>query len=359
MLKSTLANPENILVATEWPLVSILIVNYDGAKVLKDCLESLRILAYPNFEVVVVDNASKDSSREVLAQYPVVRVICSERNRGFAGGNNLGLSACRGKLVLLLNSDTIVTPDFLQPLVEYLRDHPQVGIVQAKMFLGRHADALDVCGSFLTSFGFLYHYGYWKQDNELYCRSYPVFTVKGACLMFRRELILRVGGYLFNEDFFCYYEETDFCHRAWLAGYESHFVHSSKINHLQGMTSESTQKRGFILRQYLTNQTFALCSNLSCGSLLRILPGYFLLFSASMFAALLTGQRMILAAHWHALSYNLKNPGKIRAQRRLIKNIRKVTDRAIFAKVMRNPRLNYFIKTFRGQLRQYRDEAIK
>ncbi len=63
----------------------------------------------------------------------------------------------------LLNSDTIVTPDFLQPLVGYLREHPQAGIVQGKMILSRHGNALDVCGSFLTRFGFLYHYGYWKQ----------------------------------------------------------------------------------------------------------------------------------------------------------------------------------------------------
>ncbi len=344
--------------AADQPLVSILVVNFNGAAVLKDCLESLRKVTYPRFEVVVVDNASTDGSVELLQQHPEVRLLRSDCNRGFAGGNNFGLAACAGPLVLLLNSDTIVTPGFLEPLAGYLKQHPKVGIVQAKMILSRHGNALDVCGSFLTGFGFLYHYGYWKPDSEKYDHSYAAFTVKGACLMFRRELVPAVGGYLFNEDFFCYYEETDLCHRAWLAGYEVHFVHRSVIQHLQGATSERTQSSGFALRQFLTNQTFALLSNLSAGSLLRIMPGYFLVFFASMCAAALTANRLIFGAHWHALTQAVCNLRKIQAQRQRVRSIRKISDRVLFAKVLRNPRWNYFLKTFQGRLREYEDEPL-
>jgi len=347
--------PQQTFPTREWPLVSILIVNYNGAEVLKDCLTSLQQLNYPRFELVVVDNASTDGSSEVLAQYPSVHVIHSDRNRGFAGGNNFGLPACNGQFVLLLNSDTIVTPGFLQPLIKYLQEHPQVGIVQGKMILNRHGGVLDVCGSFLTSFGFLYHYGYWKKDEPKYDHSYPVFTVKGACLLFRRELVAAAGGYLFNEDFFCYYEETDFCHRAWLTGHEVHFVHTSIIQHLQGATSERTQANGFALRQFLANQTFGLLSNLSAGSLLRIMPGYLLVFFASMAAAAAAGKGIVFRAHWHALAHNMSRPGKIRAQRRLVGKIRKISDRQLFQKVMKTPRLEYFIRTFQGQLGKYED----
>ncbi len=352
------STPQENLSAGDWPLVSILIVNYNGAAVLGDCLASLRNVTYPAFEVVVVDNASTDNSKEVIAQYSSVRVLNCDHNRGFAGGNNFGLPACNGQFVLLLNSDTIVTPDFLQPLVEYLCKHPQVGIVQGKMILSRQGNALDVCGSFLTRFGFLYHYGYYKQDAPKYDRSYPVFSVKGACLMFRRELVAVAGGYLFNEDFFCYYEETDFCHRAWLAGHEAHFVHASIIRHLQGATSERTQASGFVLRQFLANQTFGLLANLSAGSLWRIMPLYFLIFFASMAMAALTGKKIIFAAHWHALAANWRRLGKIRAQRELIRRIRKISDRELFAKVMRNPRLDYFTKTFQGRLSDYEDANL-
>jgi GT2 family glycosyltransferase len=335
-----------------------LIVNYNGAQILNDCLTSLRQITYPHFEVVVVDNASTDTSASVLQTHGWVRVVQSDTNRGFSGGNNFGLAACSGRLILLLNSDTIVTPDFLQPLVGYLGAHPQVGVVQGKMILSRHAKALDVCGSFLTGFGFLYHYGYWKQDAEKYHHSYPVFTVKGACLLFRVAMIEAVGGYLFNEDFFCYYEETDFCHRVWLAGSEVHFVHAATIQHLQGATSENTQAAGFVLRQYLTNQTFALMSNLSAGSLCRILPPYFLLFFASMALAALTGKKVVFQAHRHALVYNLSRMSKIRAQRRLVRRIRKKSDRQIFLKVMKNPRLEYYLKTFQSRLSEYVDPPI-
>ena len=345
--------------APDRPLVSILIVNYNGAALLEDCLGSLRKVTYPRYELVVVDNASSDNSLQILKHHPEVRLVQSESNRGFAGGNNFGLSACTGELVLLLNSDTIVSPGFLEPLVDYLREHPQVGIVQAKMILSRYGNSLDVCGSFLTRFGFLYHYGYWKPDSDKYNHSYAAFTVKGACLMFRRELILAVGGYLFNEDFFCYYEETDLCHRAWLAGYEVHFVHRSVIQHLQGATSERTQSSGFALRQFLTNQTYALLSNFSAGSLFRIMPGYFLVFFASMGAAALTGNRLIFGAHWHALTQALRNLGKIRDQRRRTRAIRKISDRALFARVLRNPRWDYFLKTFQGRLREYEDEPLR
>jgi GT2 family glycosyltransferase len=344
--------------AREWPLVSILIVNYNGAEVLRDCLTSLRQVTYPRLEVVVVENGSTDNSKEVLAQHPAILVLQSDRNRGFAGGNNFGLPACNGQFVLLLNSDTIVTPGFLEPLVEYLRDHPQVGIVQGKMILSRHGNVLDVCGSFLTRFGFLYHYGYYKQDTQKYDRSYPVFSAKGACLLFRRELVTAVGGYLFNEDFFCYYEETDFCHRAWLTGHEAHFVHTSTIQHLQGATSERTRASGFVLRQFLANQTFGLLANLSAGSLCRIMPLYFLVFFTSMTSAALTGKLTVFKAHWHALASNWRRIGKIRAQRELIRRIRKISDRELFAKVMRNPRLDYFIKTFQGRLSEYEDGSL-
>jgi GT2 family glycosyltransferase len=352
------STPQENFSAREWPLVSILIVNYNGAEVLNGCLASLRQVTYPRLEVVVVDNASTDNSKKILALHPAIRILNSDHNRGFAGGNNFGLPTCKGQFVLLLNSDTIVTPDFLQPLVEYLHEHPQVGIVQGKMILSRHDGVLDVCGSFLTRFGFLYHYGYYKQDAQKYDRSYPIFSAKGACLLFRRELVTAAGGYLFNEDFFCYYEETDFCHRAWLAGHEAHFVHTSTIKHLQGATSERTQASGFVLRQFLANQTFGLLANLSAGSLWRIMPLYFLVFFASMALAALTGKKIVFAAHWHAFVSNWRRLGKIRAQREMISRIRKISDRQLFAKILRNPRLDYFIKTFQGRLSDYEDGSL-
>lgn len=340
------------------PRVSVVIVNYNGAQWLRDCLGALRHLDYPDYEVLVVDNASTDASLEILPEFPFARVIRSERNLGFAGGNNLGLRHATGPYVLLLNSDTIAHPHFLRALVDYLEAHPRVGVAQGKMLLPRFQDTLDVCGSFLTPLGFQYHYGYYKPDGPKYQRSYPVFSGKGACLIFRRDVVARVGGYLFNEDFFCYYEETDFCHRVWLAGYEVHFVASPPIRHLMGATTERTQQAWFNLSHYLGNQTFGLLANLSPASRWRILPLYFGVFLASMAAALVTARRSVCIGHWLALVRCAKSLKQIRRQRTMIAQIRVVSDQAIWRTVMKMPRLSYFVKTFTGRLRDYVDDDL-
>jgi GT2 family glycosyltransferase len=325
--------------------------------VLTDCLNSIGKVLYPTWEVILVDNGSTDDSLLILKQYPWVKVVCSPRNLGFAGGNDLGLRYCCGDYVLLLNNDTIVSPGFLEPLCVYLENNPHVGVVQGKMLLPRFGNSLDVCGSFLTALGMPYHYGFQKPDGPKYQHSFPVFSGKGAFLMFRREVVERVGGFLFDEDFFCYYEETDFCHRVWLAGYEVHFVPGPPVYHLMGATAGSPQG-SFVLRHYLRNMAFSLLSNLSFSSRLRILPVFFGMLCASMLACGLRLKPAQLAAHWAAISYCVTHWAKIRARRRLVESLRRQPDRAVFDKVLRTPHLEYFIKTLTGQLGTYADENL-
>jgi GT2 family glycosyltransferase len=338
-------------------LVSIIIVNFNGAGWLKECLTSLASVNYPAREVIVVDNASTDDSLEVLKSFSWARLVRSDRNLGFAGGNNLGLQHCLGEYVLLLNNDTIVPPDFLTPLCAYLNEHSEVGVVQGKMVLPRVQNTLDVCGSFLTAFGLPYHYGYYKPDGPKYRRNYAVFSGKGACLLFRREIIPQVGGFLFDDGFFCYYEESDFCHRVWLAGYEVHFVSNPPVQHFMGGTAGGPHAQ-FVLRHYLRNMTFSLMSNLSSGSRLRILPLFFTFLFIGCGGSLLRLNWGQAAAHAEALRHCILRYPKIIARRRLVRQFRRRSDREIFRKVLRTPRLEYFLKTFTGALGNYEDEAI-
>src|SRR5574344_1746539 len=219
------------------PHLSILIASYKQKKLLQDCLASIRV-AGPMPEVVVVDNASHDGTVEMLAaEFPEVKVVVAPENLGFAGGNNLGLPACTGDYVLLLNNDMIVHPGAFEAMTSFLDAHPAVWAVQGKMRLVREGGVLDSAGDFLTVCGLQYHYGYRKPDAPKYSKAYPVFAGKGACLMFRRDVPSKAGGFLFNPVFGSYYEETDFCHRIWLYGGEVWFVPSPMIDHLQGMTS--------------------------------------------------------------------------------------------------------------------------
>src|SRR2546427_692179 len=120
------------------PLVSIILLNYNGADLLPACLDSLRDLAYSPYEVIVVENGSTDNSLQVLARYPWVKVVRTERNLGSTGGYNFGLPHSQGEFVLMMNNDMIANRDFLSVLSRYLVGHPEVGIVQGKMVLPRN-----------------------------------------------------------------------------------------------------------------------------------------------------------------------------------------------------------------------------
>lgn len=337
-------------------LVSIIIVNYNGIDVLPSCVSALERVVEPPFQLIIVDNASTDGSVAYLNGLKNCEIHFHAENSGFAGGNNIGLRLANGEYILLLNSDTIVDPDFLKPLVEYLQRNPKVGIVQGKMFLPNFNNSLDVCGAFFTQLGFLYNYGYYKQDQPLYQKSFPVFTAKGACLMFRKSLISQVGGFLFNEGFFCYYEETEFCHRSWIAGFETHFVHNSHIKHFMGATSNKHQPTGFAVRRFLANQTFSLLSNLSMLSAATILPFYFVLFFANFLASLLKGNWVMTESHIYALKSVWERRSDIFEQRKMVKKMRKFSDWTIFSKVKRTPRLSYFLMTLTGRLANYKDD---
>lgn len=341
----------------ERPRVSVLIVNYNGEKLLPACLNSV-VSAVGDFaDVVVVDNGSCDKSIEILNRFGGIRVVRNNENLGFAGGNNTGLAACSGDYVLLLNNDTIVPPGFLQVLCQYLDHNQNVGALQGKMVLPAFGNTLDTCGSFLTAFGLPYHYGLYKEDRSEYQQNYPIFSGKGACLMFRRQLIQQVGGFLFDEDFFCYYEETDFCHRVWLAGYEVHFVASPAIQHFMGATAGGAQS-AFVLRHYLRNMSFSLNSNLSFASRLRILPAFYAILAAVVLASALTLRWGTFTAAIGAIFWRWNQRKKIRLRRKLIKTIRQRSDKEIFKKVLRTPRLSYFAKTFTGNLGAYKDERL-
>jgi GT2 family glycosyltransferase len=344
-----------LTIPTPHPFVSIIILNFNGADLTVPCLESLRTITYPNYELLVVDNGSTDDSMAVLSKIPWIRLVRIEKNCGSSGGYNVGLEHSKGEFILMMNNDMIGNPEFVSALSGYLVDHPHVGLVQGKMVLPRFGGVLEMCGSYATAFGLQYHHGYYKPDGPKYQRSYPVFSGKGACLMFRREIIAKAGGYFFNPDFFCYYEEADLCHRAWLAGYETHFVPSPPIQHLAGVTIARSERAGFGIHYFLRNMLFSLLCTLQPGWLLRIIPVFVSALVISMIAAFVAGRSAIAKAHWDALTYNLLNIKKIRAQRRRIQPIRKWSDSLIFAKAMRTPRPDYFIKTFQGRLGEYLD----
>jgi len=233
------------------PKVSIIVLNWNGKQFLKNCLDSLRKLTYKSVEIIIVDNNSTDGSQEFIKKYyPKFILVENKKNYGFARGNNIGFHKSKGKYVLFLNNDTVVSPSFLESLVDDLEKDSKIGCIQPQIRLTSEKDRLDQMGSYISFVGFLYHYGYRKKYSEkTYGKRREIFSAKGACIMFSSKLLKKIG--LFDEDFFIFFEETDLCFRVWLSGYRVVYEPKSTIYHVVGGDTTASDKYKYERRIYL------------------------------------------------------------------------------------------------------------
>lgn len=211
-------------------LVSIIIVNWNGMHFLDNCLRSLRKQSYKPFEIIVVDNGSNDGSLDFLRKnYPEVRVIANNFNKGFAGGNNDGIRAAKGELLAFLNNDTVTHPEWLHHLVRVIQSSPKVAGVCGKIY---SLDDPDRVIFTMPKINPLTGGALWVTVDQ---REHPVDYLSGNAMMIKRSVIEEVGG--MDEEYFAYYEETDWCARIIRAGYEMIYVPDAIIWHKQFGTS--------------------------------------------------------------------------------------------------------------------------
>lgn len=323
-----------------YPKVSIIIVNFNQKLLTLDCLSSLKEITYPNYEVLVIDNNSQDGSITAISQrYPKIKQIVNSKNLGYVGGNNIGIKHAKGKYLLILNNDTKVTPSFIEPLIKDFKKYPDLGIVQSKIFIMDKPSLLDNVASYLTNTGFLYHVGYLEKDKPEYQKFRKIFAAKGACMMISRK-ILNLGA--FDNQYWCYFEETDLCWRAWAMGYQVGFEPQSVIVHKMGATS-STMKSAFIHYHSFKNRIRTIIKNSSLTTLFWMLPLHLatcVLLSVYFF---ISGQAGGSIAILKAIWWNMLNISDTLEKRGLIQEKRKLDDSEIFKLVMKNPPLSFYL----------------
>lgn len=316
------------------PLVSIIIVNYNGGEVFKNCLKSLSKIKYSSWELVVVDNGSTDSSLKPIKpniQYTKYKILVNKVNVGFAPANNQALPYCKGKYILLLNNDTKVTPSFLTKLVQKLESNSNIAVVQPKIFLINKKTHLDNVGSFLTRTGFLTHWGYMKKDSKEFQKETEIFSAKGACMLIRKKVIDKVG--LFDNSFKSYFEETDFCWRVWLAGYKILFLPQSKIYHHVGFTS-SKMPQADVNYHSLKNRISSLLKNLALPNLVFILlPHLFIVCSLGTYWLIRMQFKKSLMV-FKAILYSIFHLPQNIIKRRKVQHLRSVNDKELFKIIM-------------------------
>ncbi len=329
------------------PLVSVVILNWNGKQHLLRCLTSLAKATYRPVEIIVVDNNSTDGSADVVrTRFPNVRVIQEKENRGYSGGNNDGIAKSRGKYIFILNNDTEVERGFLEPLVAILESDPSVGCVQPKLVYGDRRRLLNAVGSYLTSTGFLYHYGY-RKDASLpqYNRRLTIYSAKGAAMLLPKSALDRVGT--FDEDFFIYFEETDLCHRLWLAGYRIVYEPAAVIYHYEAVDTHRQMENSRIMYLSYRNRIASFIKNLSLVSLLALLPALLVVYGFLFLVYVVTGQWATAGTLISAIGWNISIlPVMITKRRFIQKNIRKRTDTEIFRFIRRSPPLLYYYFLF-------------
>lgn len=232
------------------PQISIVTVNYNGFADTCELIESLQQYATFSYELIVVDNASvKDESTLIRNLYPSVTCIRSEKNLGFAGGNNLGIKEAKGDFIFLLNNDTYITDDSLISLTHFLESHPQAGAVSPKIKFAEFPDEIQFAGySDLSAITQRNHsIGFGEKDEGQYDNPTQTYFLHGAAMMIPRNLIEKVG--LMSEIFFLYYEELDWCKRIRENGYELWYVPTATIYHKE---SKSVGQKSALKNFYMT-----------------------------------------------------------------------------------------------------------
>jgi len=244
--------------------LSIIIVNYNNFDVLKRCLPSLMpALEKIDTEILLSDNGSTDGSLDWVRQaFPDIRILANERNLGFAEANNRALAHVHGRYILLLNPDTILNRDSIRPMFTFLEHHPQTGAVGCTLTNPDGTRQISA-RSFPTLLTYFLHFSglAWRYPHSRFFGRFnmtywdgttarPVDWVCGASLMFRSEIIKRIGG--LDPYFFLTYDEVDFCRRIKDAGYEIWYTPDAHIVHLEGQSEPQSNLRPEARLKYLT-----------------------------------------------------------------------------------------------------------
>ena len=217
------------------PKTVVVVPNWNGLDFLADCLDSLVAQSAANFAITVVDNGSRDGSRELVQrQYPGVKLIEREKNYGFTGGTNPGIQdamACGAQYVALLNNDAVADKHWLKCLVETADRDPTLGSVTSKILQFGPERKIDTTGDFYSIWGLPFPRGRDEIDRGQFDAEEQrlVFSGSGGATLLRVTMLREIG--LFDHDFFAYYEDVDLGFRGQLAGWKAAYEPRALVRH--------------------------------------------------------------------------------------------------------------------------------
>lgn len=308
------------------PLVSIVILTWNGKHLLKPCFAAVRKLEYKNLELIVVDNGSTDGSQDYIREnYKDFILIENEKNLGFSGGVNRGIQAASGEYVALLNNDAYPEPDWITNIINRFKRDSSIGIISPKMLKSKKvmgAHLIDSTGDFMSKWGATYPRGRDLPDEGQFDEPQEIFSACAGAAVYRKEVFDTIG--LFDEDFFAYYEDVDICFRARLAGYKVYYEPTALVYHQVGGTN--TGRSHFTRYMSIKNMGYLYYKNMPWPLVIKYLPRFWFSQLYMLVAAVPAG------ALWQAIKANLVlliNLPKMFGKRRMIQKQRKATSAEI------------------------------
>ena len=254
--------------------VAVIIVNWNGGLLLRQCLEHLSRQTLAPSQIIVFDNASSDDSAVGALEFDRVQLIRSEQNLGFAAGNNRALHHCDCELVALLNADAFADPNWLQCLVQAATDRPDAAAFSSLQLNHDDPSIADGFGDAYHLSGLARRIGFGVPVASLRNRGYfdrhrDVFSACAAAALYRREALRQVGG--FDEDYFCYFEDIDLSFRLRLAGHAVVAVPQAIVRHM-GSASSGGYESDFSVYYGHRNMVWVFVKNMPKSLLLVLLP---------------------------------------------------------------------------------------
>lgn len=254
------------------PLVSIVIVTYNSDRYIKNCLETIKKTTYQKLETIVVDNASIDKTLEIIRfNFPKVKLVKNKVNTGYAAGCNQGVAEAQGSYVVIINPDTTVTANWLQPLLENI-NHKQVAVCQPLIMLSQKPEIVNLSGKTVHYLGFDWLSDY--KSKKIHFKVKNIDSFSGSAFLINKKIFKKAGG--FDSRYFMYYEDGDLSWRLRLMGYRLLMVPESIVYHdykyIPDEDYQSTRKKFYLLER---NRLITLLKNYSLKSLILISPALF------------------------------------------------------------------------------------
>jgi len=317
-------------------MISAIIVNYNGGVYLRSCIQSLQEQTYPIHEIIIVDNASSDSSLQSISNLTKCKVIKQNYNTGFAVATNLAVAHVNeAEWLLLLNPDANLEPNWLESMIEVASHQPEAVMLASRLIQYVHRDMLDGAGDVFHVSGAHWRRGHGQHAKDQYMTSDDVFSPCAAAALYRRKAFVEAGG--FDESFFCYGEDIDLAFRVRMLGYRCLYVPTAVAYHAG---SASTSRRSdFAVYFGHRNLVWVYFKNMPMILMWAYLPQHLLWNIVTIIWFIRRGQgKTILRAKWDAI----KGLPQVFHKRREVQALRKVSLRTLLGAMERGVLRAYF-----------------